>query len=65
MTGKIFEPTMALRWVEVYDAEQKSPLATTPGWPECGDHLYKLQQAWICKSTGEIQWRDIEIEHNP
>lgn len=45
--AKIMERTSALRFVR--DVLSGFPIRD------------KLQQAWMCRETGEIEWRDIEV----
>jgi hypothetical protein len=62
----ILTPTMALRWVEKEElSDNETPSASVPGYPECGPEQYKLQQAWVDRHDGHVDWRDIEIEYNP
>jgi hypothetical protein len=44
--GHTFDPTMQLRWLNSKDS-----------W---GSPICTLQQAWICPTTGETEWRDVE-----
>lgn len=46
-----------MRWVRVWgDPENGVVCVKSPGWPECGDSLYKLQYLNL---LGE--WCDVEI----
>lgn len=43
---RTFQQTPSLRWLP--------PKKTGGGW-----ELPVLQQAWVCRETGEIEWRDV------
>lgn len=49
---KIYDRTSWLRWNE----RRKSILH---------DYEQVLQQAWCCRETGEIEWRDVEVVTQP
>lgn len=55
--GQVFGPTMGLRWVangrpflDVFSGN-----IVTPG--------PVLEQAWLCHTTGKVEWRPVPIEH--
>lgn len=54
---RLFEPTMGLRW-KSKNMELR--------YPTCGESVtiqfpQDLQQAWLCRETGEIEWRAVEV----
>lgn len=62
-TGKIIQPTMKLRWVEVeHDMNKNTPYSVVYKWGE--PTYYKLQQfyAYVGESGGV--WKDVEIDDN-
>jgi len=57
----VMQPTMELRWQQVYTRTKGIPSATLPGWPECGPDLFELEQKWVCLNTGKEEWRKVEV----
>lgn len=43
---RVYEKTMNLRFVRRYEATTE---------------VRVLQQAWVCRETGEFDWRDVEL----
>jgi|GEM_PF-5243432 len=49
------QPSLKVRWVEVYSEDRDTPTAIIPGYPECCPSHFKLQQL-VCK-----KWEDVRI----
>lgn len=51
--GRIIEPTMNFRWAD-------SQIPIMQGGEGVGVRSHReLQQGWLCRETGEIEWRPV------
>lgn len=57
----VMQPTMMLRWVQVYTSTKGVPNAILPVFPKTGLELFELEQKWVCVNTGKEEWIKIEI----
>lgn len=62
-TPETLIPTMRLRWRQVHSRDWSSQvLVRSPGYPECGDSLYVLEQAFHRPGSYELVWKEVEAD---
>ena len=57
--SNFYEPTMNLRW---FTTRGQVMGRTTGGMEWGGNGSTTLQQAYKCKQTGSVEWRDVPVE---